>query len=156
RVRAEHSYEEMGMSRVVMFLSIIVLTMPVHFLARAATIDLDLQMMSGTTAGVVPVDMQIGSGRISAIGVHDGFQIWINAVKSGEQANRYIIYGKNSGHPLRVWIGGDGWANNMESGNGIIINDSREEAVFKVYLDGEQSVATDSYSFVLTGGAFKK
>ncbi|TNH83440.1 AfaD family invasin [Aeromonas sobria] len=142
------------MSRAVMFLSAIVFTMLVHYPARAATIDLDLQLLSGTTAGVMAADQQIGSGRISVMGFHDGFQIWSHAAKSSEQANRYVLYGKNSGHPLRIWIGGDGWANNMESGNGIITNETGGGAVFKVYLDGEQLVATDKYTFELTGGSF--
>lgn len=94
----------------------------------------------------------IANGKITYQGRHSGFKVWLEARKSGEAPDHYIVTGTHDGeHELRVVIGRDGWRPDDKAGNGIIILTGEPQAEFDVVSDRDQTVAADEYRIMVNG-----
>ncbi|EBS3265855.1 invasin [Salmonella enterica subsp. enterica serovar Java] len=94
----------------------------------------------------------IGHGQISMREAHLGYQVWLDALKSGAAPNQYVITGKNNArHELRVVIGRDGWIPDSKTGNGVIKQTSDIQANFNIVALGNQTVPADEYRIIAQG-----
>ncbi|EBN6690077.1 invasin [Salmonella enterica subsp. enterica serovar Java] len=89
---------------------------------------------------------KIGIGRITYYGAHQGFRVWLEAIKSDDAPERYILTGKhNPENKVRIIIGGDSWFPDPRNGNGIIKMTREAQVTFSVMSDGRQTVPPDEY-----------
>ncbi|MEG0868513.1 MAG: AfaD family invasin [Hafnia sp.] len=113
--------------------------------------DLTASMRTNLNASVHDGE-KIGRGQIFHQGEHVGFQVWLDAMKSGSAPERYVIRGRNNpSHELRVVLGQDGWVPDDKEGRGIIKLTSEPQAVFDIVADGNQTLEPDEYSVMIYG-----
>ena len=121
----------------------------------AANDKLGLHLTSLPVSGPTLQNGQvIAQGRVSYSDAHDGFQVWLNAARTGHSPNQYILTGKNdSRHQLRVRAEQDGWIIDIKESQGIIKLTGEEQANFSIVVDGDQNGAPDEYAIVVHAGA---
>ncbi|MEB7742506.1 invasin [Escherichia coli] len=94
----------------------------------------------------------IARGQISSQAPHLGYRVRLDALKSGDAPDQYLITGKqNSQNRLRVRIGQDGWVPDAEEGNGITRQTGEVQAGFDIVAQGNQTVPADEYQIKVWG-----
>lgn len=112
--------------------------------------QLNLQLVQGVRAGLIADGTRLMRGRLAIQAPHDGFRVWMEAMTSGSQSNRYVLTGRqHSGHILHVRLEREGWQSDGPGGKGIALLTSEATAEFDMVADGDQQVAADSYGFDL-------
>lgn len=95
---------------------------------------------------------RIGQGQIQTQQAHRGFQVWLEAPRSSEAPNRYILMGKNNRqHKLFVIIGQAGWQPDSQGGLGIIKLTRDRQARFDIVVNGGQYAPIDTYTVTVQG-----
>ncbi|HGP2366853.1 TPA: AfaD family invasin [Salmonella enterica] len=95
----------------------------------------------------------VARGQISTLLAHSGYHVWLNAEKNGDIPNRYVLIGENNNqHKLSVIIGQNGWIPDIKGGAGIIKQTREVQAQFDIVVNGNQTVAADTYTISVQGG----
>lgn len=140
----------MTQAMMIQFLPVLMVLSAMQVQADDAAV-LNLQM-APTLNGSVHDGQMIGHGQISTQQPHRGYHVWIEARKSGDAPNHYIITGRNNPqHELRVVVGQDGWMPDTKEGKGIVILTEDSLARFDIVAEGSQSIEADDYSLMAGG-----
>lgn len=116
---------------------------------HAGGAQITLQAAGGQFAGPVPDGMIVAQGAISSDDTHTGFRLRIEAQQNGAPQH-YTLKGRGGAHHLlNVRITGTDWLADTQTGQGLVLLRGEYRATFRVEVDGNQTVAADTWSLPL-------
>ncbi|WP_165283110.1 AfaD family invasin [Serratia sp. 1D1416] len=88
----------------------------------------------------------VAEGRVRVREAHSGVQVWLDAVKSGDAPDRYVLSGRNHpAHQLRVRLSARDSEADSRDGKGRILRTAEEQVRYEVVVDGDQQASPDEY-----------
>lgn len=117
--------------------------------SQAEAPQLIVQVRTGQNAGVFIDGALLAQGTVQYSGVHSGFRVWSEGTLNGAPQRFTLTGQRNPANRMNVRLTGREWQPDTQRGQGIILRTGDFSSMFRVEVDGNQTLGVDTWPLQL-------